>query len=346
MTLDNTHTIKSGNEKKSIGQILGDNSMWVILIGLIVVMCIATLAMNSAFFLTYQNVTNIFQSEVGPGLLAMGVMFVIISKGIDLSMGSVVSLSSVVSGMFAQNVAYSARIIPGGPQLPGVVCLLIGLATGCIVGLINGSLVAYTKIHPFIATLGTMSAGRGLALLITQGNPVSQLGEDFNWFGKTNWLDNKLHSNVLIFIIVAIIAWFILNQTRFGRNIYAIGGNKEAARVAGVKVEKNLVAIYAWCGTLCGLAAVLTAGRTGAGNPQLGLNWELDGIAAATIGGISQNGGVGKVSGCIAGILILGILKSALIYLAVSSYYQEIVKGVIIVLAVVLDNRKMMGKQA
>ena len=171
-----------------------------------------------------------------------------------------------------------------------------------------------------------MSAGRGFALLFTQGNPVSQLNKDFTQFGATNYLGGKLHSNVLIFILIALIAWFILNQTRFGRNIYAIGGNQEAARVAGVKVEKNLVAIYAWCGTMCGLAAVLTAGRTGSANPTLGLNWELDGIAAATIGGISQNGGVGKVSGCIAGILILGILKSALIYLGVSSYYQEIVK--------------------
>ncbi|HHX36594.1 MAG TPA: ABC transporter permease [Clostridiaceae bacterium] len=343
---ENTHVIKTGKEKKSFGQWASDNSMWVILIGLIIIMCIATLIKGGAFFLTYTNISNIFQSEVGPGLLAMGVMFVIISKGIDLSMGSVVSLASVVSGAFAQDVAYSARIFESGLVVHGFFALLIGLAVGCLIGLINGSLVAYTKIHPFIATLGTMSAGRGFALLFTQGNPVSQLNKDFTQFGATNYLGGKLHSNVLIFILIALIAWFILNQTRFGRNIYAIGGNQEAARVAGVKVEKNLVAIYAWCGTMCGLAAVLTAGRTGSANPTLGLNWELDGIAAATIGGISQNGGVGKVSGCIAGILILGILKSALIYLGVSSYYQEIVKGIIIVVAVVLDNRKMMGKQA
>lgn len=346
MSNENVSTIKSGSEKKNLGQLASDNSMWVILVGLIVVMCIATLIKGGAFFLTYTNISNIFQSEVGPGLLAMGVMFVIISKGIDLSMGSVVSLAAVVSASFAQQLTYNARIFKNDLVLPGFIAVLIGLAVGCLIGLINGSLVAYTKIHPFIATLGTMSAGRGFALLFTKGNPVSQLNPDYTVYGAKHFFNQKLHSNVLIFVLIAIIAWFILNQTRFGRNIYAIGGNKDAARVAGVKVEKNLVAIYAWCGTLCGLAAVLTVGRTGSANPQLGLNWELDGIAAATIGGISQNGGVGKVSGCIAGILILGILKSALIYLGVSTYYQEIVKGFIIVIAVVLDNRKMIGKQA
>ncbi len=342
----NANTLNTEKRKKSFGEWAGDNSMWLILIALVIIMCIATLIRGGAFFLTYQNISNIFQSEVGPGLLAIGVMFVIISRGIDLSMGSVVSLSSVVAGSFAQQVTYEARILQSGMVVPGFVALLIGLAVGCLVGAINGSLIAYTKIHPFIATLGSMSAARGLALLFTKGNPVSQLNADYTQFGASSYLNGKLHSNVLIFILIALIAWFILNQTRFGRNIYAIGGNQEAARVAGVKVEKNLVVIYGWCGLMAGLAAVLTSGRTGAGNPQLGLNWELDGIAAATIGGISQNGGVGKVSGCIAGILILGIIKSALIYLGVSSYYQEIVKGVIIVLAVVLDNRKMMGKQA
>lgn len=346
MSIQDEHVIKTGKEKKSLGEIAGANSMWVILIVSVALMSIVTLIQGGAFFLSFANISNIFQSEVGPGLLAIGVMFVIISKGTDLSMGSVVSLTSVIAGSFAQDVAYSSRIISGGPELHGVLCVLIGLAVGALFGMLNGALVAYTKLHPFIATLGTQAACRGLALLYTKGNPVSQINESYKWLGGTSFLGGKLHSNVLVFILVAIIAWFILNQTRFGRNIYAIGGNQEAARVAGVKVEKNLVAIFGWCGLMAGLSAILISGRTGAGNPQLGLNMELDGIAAATIGGVSQNGGVGKVSGCIAGILILGVLKSALIYMRVSSYYQEIVKGIIIILAVILDNRKMLGKQA
>ncbi len=346
MANENVNAIKTGKEKKSFKEIASANSMWVILIVAVALMSVLTLAKGGAFFLSYTNISNIFQSEVGPGLLALGVMFIIISKGTDLSMGSNVSLVSVVAGSFAQSAAYTSRIIPNGPELHGVVCILIGLAVGAAVGCLNGALVAFTKLHPFIATLGTQAACRGLALLYTKGNPVSQINNSYKWLGGTSFLNGKLHSNVLVFVVCAVIAWFILTQTRFGRNIYAIGGNQEAARVAGVKVEKNLVAIFGWCGLMAGLSAILISGRTGAGNPQLGLNMELDGIAAATIGGISQNGGVGKVSGCIAGILILGVLKSALIYLGVSSYYQEIVKGIIIILAVVLDNRKMMGKQA
>lgn len=334
-----TEEVQQKSSKSTFGQSLssfvGKNNMYVILLGLFVLMVILT---QGSFF-SSANIINMIQSESGVGIMAIGVAFAIISGGIDLSLGSVVSLSSVVAGSFAQQMTYQAKIFPELTPFPAVIAAIIGLLVGACVGAINGSLIAYTKIHPFIATLGTMSLCRGFALLYTEGQPVSQLTEGFRKIGAY-----KIYGNIttimVFFVIVAIIAWYLLNQTRFGRNVYAIGGNSTAARAAGINVERNLVAVYTFCSTCAAFSGVLMAARAGAGNPTLGLNMELDAIAAATIGGVSQRGGVGKISGVIAGIFILGIVKSALIYLSVSSYYQDIVKGAIIVLAVVIDMRK------
>lgn len=312
-------------------------SMWLILIALVFVMFLV----KGPAFISLTNIKTIIENEAGVGLLALGVAFCIISHGIDLSVGSLVSLSSVVSAAFAQQIIAgdTTRILgPDFPPLYGLLSVLIGLAVGASFGALNGWLIAYTHIHPFIATLGTMSACRGLANLITAGQPVSQLTPDFTMFGGSHILG--VRSIVWFFILFCLLAWFILNWTRFGRNIYAIGGNTVAARVAGVKVEKNLVAIYAWSGLCAGASGVLQAGRNNSGNPTLGLNLELDAIAAATIGGVSQTGGIGSVSGILAGVLILGVVRSALIFLGVSPYYQEIVKGIIIVGSVIIDMRK------
>jgi len=320
---------------QSIKRILSQNIMFVILLGLIILMTILT----KGTFISPTNIVNIFTAEAGYGILALGVAFTIISKGIDLSPGSVVSLTSVIAASFAQQATYAARMYPNMTALPGILAACVGLVIGILVGMINGLLISYTKIHPFIATLGTMSAGRGLALLYSKGNPVAQLNPDFNWLGSGK-LFGAVPVIVVIFIIFAFVAWFILNQTRLGRNIYAVGGNDIAAHVAGVNVEKTRVLVYTFSGLCAAAGGVVMAARSGAGNPTLGTGMELDAIAAATIGGVSQNGGLGRVSGVIAGVLILGIVKSALIYLNVSSYYQDIVKGTIIVIAVIIDMRK------
>lgn len=322
---------------KDIKKFISKNSMWFILGVLIIVMAVFT----QFRFVHPNNILTILESEAGIGLLALGVAFTIISHGIDLSVGSLVSLSSVLSGALAQLIIAgdTTRILGQNfPPLPGPVAVLIGLAVGACFGALNGWFIAYTKIHPFIATLGTMSAARGLANLFTAGQPVSQLAPSYVWFGGGYTLG--MRNIVWFFFLFCLIAWFILNWTRFGRNIYAIGGNDVAARVAGVKVEKNLVAIYAWSGLCAGASGVLQAGRNNSGNPTLGLTLELDAIAAATIGGVSQTGGIGSVSNIIAGVLILGVVRSSLSFLGVSPYYQEIVKGIIIVGAVVIDMRK------
>ncbi|ADK80249.1 ABC transporter permease [Sediminispirochaeta smaragdinae] len=324
------------SRKESLISLLSENKMFVILAMAYLLLGILT---RGAYFAP-DNFLYMVQAESGVGILTFGVTFCIISGGIDLSLGSVVSLSSVVAGSFAQKLAYSAKIFPGMAPYPAVVALLIGLAVGLAVGFTNGMFIAYTRIHPFIATLGSMCIARGLALVYTKGQPVSQLTDSFNKFGNIHiWGD--VTGIMVFFIICGAISWYLLNQTRFGRSVYAIGGNlagnSAAARVVGINVEHNLVKVYALSGLFAGLGGVLIAARTGAGNPTLGLNMELDAIAAATIGGVSQRGGIGRISGVFAGILILGIVKSALIYLGISSYFQDIVKGVIIIFAVVLD---------
>lgn len=321
--------------KTKLRAFVSKHSMWFILIALSLLMAIYRLN-----FISLNNIVTILENESAIGLLALGVAFTIISHGIDLSVGSLVSLSSVVSAALAQQIIAgdTTRVLGTYGPLPGWLAVLVGLLIGAFFGALNGWFIAYTKIHPFIATLGTMSACRGMANLLTNGQPVSQLQPSYVWFGGNTFLG--LRGIVWFFLLFCIIAWYILNWTRFGRNIYAIGGNDVAARVAGVKVEKNLVAIYAWSGLCAGASGVLQAGRNNSGSPTLGLNLELDAIAAATIGGVSQTGGIGRVSGIIAGVLILGVVKSALIFLKVSPFYQEIVKGIIIVGSVVIDMRK------
>lgn len=332
---DNSATVNKGGGSR-LGAFLSANSMWVILISLALIMG----AVTGGGFLAPRNILTILQNEAGIGILALGVAFAIISHGIDLSVGSLVSLTAVVSAAFAQMkiAGDTTRLLGDFGPLNGIVSALIGIGIGAGFGALNGWLISYTKIHPFIATLGTMSAARGMANLFTNGQPVSQLVPSFSTLGGGTILGVK--SIVWFFALFCLIAWFILNQTRFGRNIFAIGGNDVAARVAGVKVELNRVAIYAWSGLCAGASGVLMAGRVNSAAPILGLNLELDAIAAATIGGVSQTGGIGRVSGIIAGVLILGIVKSALVFMRVSPFYQEIVKGIIIVAAVVIDMRK------
>lgn len=312
------------------------NSIYIVLIVLVVAVTIA-----SPNFLSVSNLINLFTTESLKGILALGVAFAILSKGIDLSVGSIVALSAVVSASLIQDPAYASQLFPGldMPVALGVpVSVLAGVLAGTIFGVINGALIAYTKIPPFIATLGSMVVARGLAMYYTNAYPVPMLKPQFKAIGQGNVVG--IPHLVLILVIFIVVAWFFLNQTRFGKNIYAIGGNEVAARVAGIKVEKNLIMIYTWSAFCAAVAGVLLASRTGSGVATLGVSYELDAIAAATIGGVSHSGGVGRIGGIVAGILILGVVNNGLLILGVSPYIQQIVKGVIIVAAVVFDMRK------
>lgn len=305
---------------------------------IVLIVMIIALSFLSPAFLTVQNLINVLITESGRGILALGVAFAIISRGIDLSVGSIVSLTSVIAASLVQEPSYSARIFPNLPLLPPIVAVLAGLAAGALVGLTNGALIAYTAIPPFIATLGSMIIARGFALILTNAYPVPMLRPEFKIIGQGSF--GPIPYVVIVFVIVAVIAYIILNYTKFGKHVYAIGGNVNAARTSGIKVEKNLLGIYMVSGICASIAGILITARAASGIATLGNNYELDAIAAATIGGTSHTGGIGTVPGIIAGILILGILNNGLLLLGISPYLQQVIKGIIIVGAVVFDMRK------
>ena len=317
----------------------GKYAMFGILIIMVVVFGIA-----SPSFLTGANFINILTSESSRGLLALGVAFCIISRGIDLSLGSIIAVSSVFSAALVQKLTYSTLIIQNLTYVPAWVAVLAGLAVGTAFGLMNGLLIAYTYIHPFIATLGSMTMARGFALLFTNAYPVAMLREDFTIIGQGE-LFGFLPNIVFVFLLMAVIAHILLNHTKFGKNLFAIGGNVDAARASGIKVDRNLVATYCWSGFCAALAGVMITARSASGNATLGDGYELDAIAAATIGGVSQTGGVGSIIGVIGGILVLGVINNGLLILGVSSYLQKIIKGAIIIIAVVVDMRKVARKK-
>ncbi|HEX6563861.1 MAG TPA: ABC transporter permease [Chthoniobacterales bacterium] len=304
----------------------------------------------SPAFLTITNLINVVRQMSVVGLIALGVTGVIVSAGIDLSSGSVVGLSAVVAASLAQLPDYAAAYYKG-LNLPVFVAVLAACGVGALVGLLNGGLVAKTKIPPFIATLGTLTTIRGLAYLYTSGRPVSDLTDDYNFIGQGNLLAIPgvwpgIPVPILILVIMAIITHVLYSQTKFGKYIYAIGGNEQAARVSGINVSKYKMLMYVYAGLLSGLAGLVVSARIGSGQSGQGVGYELDAIAAAVIGGASLSaGGIGTVAGTIVGALIIGVLNNILDLTNVSAYWQQIVKGCIIVGAVIIDQLKHHGSK-
>jgi inositol transport system permease protein len=284
---------------------------------------------QSFLFNAQRLVVMILQVSV-IGIIAIGVTQVIITGGIDLSSGSVVALTAMVAASLAQSADALRVVYPALTDLPVAVPVAAGLAVGAAAGLVNGSLIASTGIPPFIATLGVMVTARGIAKWYTRGQPISMLTETYAALGSGA-------VPVVIFLSTALIFHVALRYTRYGKFTYAIGANREAARISGIRVGRHLVAVYAVAGVLSGLAGVLTSARAISGQAGMGLMYELDAIAAAVIGGASLSGGVGRISGTVIGTLILGVVTSGFTFLRIDAYYQEIVKGGIIVVAVVAD---------
>lgn len=316
-----------------IKKLMGKYGIYIILVLLVI-----SMSFLSPVFLTSKNLFNVVRQVSVIGVISLGVTLVIISKGIDLSSGSVLALSAVVAASIGQQGDWTQKMFPNLPELPIILPLLAALIIGMLAGMINGALVAKTGIPAFIATLGMMTSARGLALLYTDGRPVSSLTEAYQWFGQGYFW--KIPVPVVIYLFMAFITWVMLNHTRFGKNIYAIGGNVNAAKVSGIQVEKNLIKIYAYAGFLAGLAGLMLSARVNTGQPGMGVSYELDAIAATTIGGTSHSGGIGSIGGAIVGALILGVLNNGLNLLGVSAYWQQIIKGLIIVGAVVIDMRR------
>lgn len=297
-----------------------------------VVLVIALSIISGGTFSTSRNFINILKQTSVNGILAMGMAFVIISDGIDLSVGSIVALSGVVSCMFAHPAAEG----PGG-EYPFLVPILVALLVGALVGLFNGSLIAYGDIPPFIVTLGSMTIVSGLALIVSGGSPIYGVTDAYEAIasGKTGFLSIP-YLAIYMVLVVAVCA-FVLNKTVFGRRVYAIGGNEVAASVSGISVRRIRVIVYTISGLLAGLAGLLVASRTITGSPTAGKSYEMDAIAACVIGGVSMSGGSGKWYGVVIGSLMLSVISNGLDILRVNSNYQLIIKGIIIILAVLMD---------
>jgi inositol transport system permease protein len=264
------------------------------------------------------------------GIIAVGVTQVIITGGIDLSSGSIVGATAMIAMSFAQVSTYPRAVYPHLTDMPVIVPLAVGLGCGLVAGLINGVLIAYTRIPSFIATLGMMVTARGLAKWYTKGQPVSFPTDGFAALGKGMM-------PVLIFLFVAVLFQLALRYTVYGKHTYAIGSNQDAARASGINVEQHLVLVYVIAAMLAALAGMVVAARGLTAQAGMGVMYELDAIAMAVIGGVSLSGGRGSIVGATLGMLIFGVIISGFTFLRLDAYYQEMIKGVIIVAAVVAD---------
>ncbi len=301
---------------------------------------------DSFLFNTRENVVGLFNQQRLEiiilqvsivGIIAIGVTQVIISGGIDLSSGSIVGATAMIAMSFAQVAVVNGNPNPkaifpelGWLDLPVIVPIIVGIGCGVIAGLINGSLIAYTRIPPFIATLGMMVMARGLSRWWSKGSPISFPTDSFAIIGKGLM-------PVVIFITLAILFQLILSYTKYGKHCYAIGSNEEAARISGIKVEHHKILVYVIAGIMASIAALVLSSKNLTAQAGMGVMYELDAIAMTVIGGVSLSGGRGSIIGTVIGALIFGVIISGFTFLRLDAYYQEMVKGVIIVGAVVLD---------
>lgn len=292
------------------------------LIGL--TLLITFFALNSPAFLTASNMLNVLRQISINAIIALGMTFVLLTGGIDLSVGSIVAASgSLMVSLLAAN---------GLPLWLGV---LIGLGLGALLGLVNGLVIARGGLPPFIVTLAMLTIARGLAYVYTDGRPTRYDDPTFSAIG--NGYLGPVPIPVVITLVWLLICWVLLNRTRFGRHIYAIGGNREAARFSGIKIPRVITMVYIISGFAAGLSGVILAARMSSGQPIAGQGFELDAIAAIVLGGTSLAGGRGKLSGTLIGALIIGVLNNGLNLMQVSFYYQLIIKGLVIIAAVYID---------
>ena len=318
---------------KNWGAVLGQYGAFIALALLVVVLSVA-----APSFRTASNLMSLLRQASFNGLIAFGMTMVILSDGIDLSVGSVFALSAIIC----------AEMLVAG--LPAFVAILLALVIGTLLGTVSGILVTKGRLQPFIATLITMTGYRGLAQIITDGKPISQLANStqsgaflFKAMGKGSVVlfdVIKIPIPVIVLAVAFAVVYFVLNHTTFGRRIYATGSNAKCAKLVGVNTNKTKISVYAISGFLSALAGLLMISRLDSAQPTLGDGYELDAIAASALGGISMSGGRGKVTGTIAGVLIIAVLNNGLNIMNVSSYYQEVIKAIVILVAVLSDSKR------
>ncbi|MEZ9059197.1 ribose ABC transporter permease [Vibrio pelagius] len=284
--------------------------------------------LNPNFF-TVDNILNILRQTSVNAIIAVGMTLVILTAGIDLSVGSVLALCG----------AFAASMI--GMEVPVLVAVPTALVAGAALGAISGVIIAKGKVQAFIATLVTMTLLRGVTMVYTDGRPIStgftDTADAFAWFGTGYAMGIPVPVWIMTVVFAAV--WYLLNHTRFGRYVYALGGNESATRLSGIDVDKVKIGVYAICGLLAAVAGIIVASRLSSAQPTAGMGYELDAIAAVVLGGTSLAGGRGRIMGTLIGALIIGFLNNALNLLDVSSYYQMIAKAVVILLAVLVDNK-------
>lgn len=310
---------KTGISGRDIVRFLGKYGIIIAL-----VLMVVTLSIISPVFLRFENIFNILRQISINGYLAIGMTFVVLTGGIDLSVGSIAAISGIMAASVARNHQY-----------PVILAVVVGLGVGLLFGFINGFIVARFEVAPFIVTLGMMSVARGMTFIYSDGRPIPGLKPAFNDIAGSYIFG--VPTPVIILAVVVIIAGVVLYKTKFGRYVFAIGGNEKASMISGLNVRRVKMAVYSVSGLLAGLAGVILASRVTAGLPQSGQSYELDAIAAVVIGGTSLSGGKGKLWGTIVGFLLIGVMNNGLDLMNVSSYYQQVVKGLIIILAILLD---------
>ncbi|OZB94939.1 galactose/methyl galactoside ABC transporter permease MglC [Paenibacillus sp. XY044] len=319
---------------------------------IVLVLLIIGITIYNPSFLSVNSLRDILIQSSTRAIIALGVAFILITAGTDLSAGRIVGLTAVISASMLQSSDYAARFFPNLPHLYVLLPIALAIIVGLLCGLVNGLVVSKLNVPPFIATLGTMVAVYGLNSLYfdmepNNSQPIGGLRKDFTAIG-TGYIGEGQYSVpyiVLIAIFVAFIVWVIFTKTKLGKYMYAIGGNIQAAKVSGINVAKYLIYIYAIAGALYGLAGVLEASRTGGATNNYGNMYELDAIAACVVGGVSTTGGIGTVPGVMVGVLIFTIINYGLTFIGISPYWQLIIKGLIIVAAVAFDMRKYAAKK-
>ena len=320
-------TSSSITSRQRMGKLLADYG-----IGCAVILLCLVLSFANENFMSVGNWTNVLRQTSINGVLAIGMTFVILTKGIDLSVGSLLAVAGMVTG----------SLVTGDNPASPWLAVAAGLLTGTVLGCVNGAIVARLSVAPFVVTLGMLSVARGLTFIYNDGMPIANLSPQFRFLGQG--MVGGLPVPVLVLALTFAVFWFLLNYTTFGRYVYAVGGNEKSAKTSGIRTRLVVFSVYAISGFLSALAGLILTARTTSALPQAGVAYELDAIAAVVIGGTSLNGGVGTLTGTLIGALIIGVINNGLDLLGVSSYYQQVIKGAIIVAAVLLDvSRKRQG---
>ena len=297
------------------------------------VLCIALTIMTDKFF-TADNGLNVLRQTAVNICIATGMTLVVLTAGIDLSVGSVLALcGAITAGVLKNGIAIPSMDLFIGFTILGAV--LAGILVGALLGWFNGFTVTKFKVPPFVATLAMLTIARGLTMLYTKGQPVSNLNTDFAVIGTGWWLGIPVP--VWIAALVVLLAVFITQKTKLGRYIYAIGGNETAAKFSGINITRVKITVYALAGALAGIGGIIVTSRLDSAQPNAGMGYELDAIAAVVIGGTSLSGGKGSVWGTVMGAIIIGVLNNGLVLLNVSPFWQQVVKGAVILLAVIID---------